>query len=136
MITPRWRKILSDLWSNKSRTLLVALSIAVGVFAVGMVSSTYFIMVTDVKNDFLAANPHDSMIILSPFDDDLLATVRHIPGVALAEGRTSAGGMVTLPNGQKVNINVDGIPSLKEVKTDRLRLVSGSPTLREKDIYI
>ncbi len=136
MITPRWRKIISDLWSNKSRTLLVALSIAVGVFAVGMVSSTYFIMVTDVKNDFLAVNPHDSMIILSPFDDDLIAAVRHIPGVALAEGRTSAAGMVTLPNGQKVNINIAGIPSLQEVKIDQLRLVSGSPTLREKDIYI
>ncbi len=37
MLKPRWRKVLGDLWSNKTRTLLVVLSIAVGVFAVGMV---------------------------------------------------------------------------------------------------
>jgi putative ABC transport system permease protein len=31
MLRPRWRKVLRDLWSNKTRTLLVVLSIAVGV---------------------------------------------------------------------------------------------------------
>ncbi len=38
MIRPRWRKVLRDLWSNKTRTLLVVLSIAVGVFAVGTIA--------------------------------------------------------------------------------------------------
>ena len=33
-----YRKILRDLWRSKGRTLLAVLSIAVGVFAVGMVS--------------------------------------------------------------------------------------------------
>ncbi len=32
-----WQKIWSDLWGNKVRTLLVVLSIAVGVFAVGAI---------------------------------------------------------------------------------------------------
>ena len=35
---PRWRKVLSDLWSNKTRTILVGLSIGIGVFALGMVA--------------------------------------------------------------------------------------------------
>ena len=35
MGSPRWNKVLRDLWGNKVRTLLVALSIAIGVFAVG-----------------------------------------------------------------------------------------------------
>ena len=38
MLSPRWRKVLGDLWSNKTRTILVVLSIAVGVFAVGMIA--------------------------------------------------------------------------------------------------
>ena len=37
MIAPRWRKVFRDLWSNKTRTILVLLSIAVGVSAIGMV---------------------------------------------------------------------------------------------------
>ena len=32
-----WQKVWSDLWSNKVRTMLAVLSIAVGVFAVGAV---------------------------------------------------------------------------------------------------
>ena len=38
MLSPRWRKVLRDLWINKTRTLLVVLSIAVGVFDVGMIA--------------------------------------------------------------------------------------------------
>ena len=38
MFSPRWRKVLRDLWGNRRRTLLVVLSIAVGVFAVGTVA--------------------------------------------------------------------------------------------------
>ncbi len=41
--TPRWAKVLADLTENKTRTLLVVLSIAVGVFAVGMVTDTYLV---------------------------------------------------------------------------------------------
>jgi putative ABC transport system permease protein len=36
----RWIKVWRDLWSNRSRTVLVILSIAVGVFAIGMIAST------------------------------------------------------------------------------------------------
>lgn len=136
MIPPRWRKILNDLWSNRSRTLLVALSIAVGVFAVGGIASTYFVMREDVQKDFLSANPHDSMIYTSWFDDDLLATVRHLPGVAQAEGRSSTYAKITIPGEQKVDISFDGIRSLEEVKIDQLRLLSGSPTIQDKEVYI
>jgi putative ABC transport system permease protein len=38
MIRPRWKKVIRDLWMNKSRTLLVVLSIAVGVFAFGTIA--------------------------------------------------------------------------------------------------
>ena len=40
MLSPRWQKVFRDLWSNKTRTILVLLSIAIGVAAIGMVSNT------------------------------------------------------------------------------------------------
>ena len=40
MLSPRWRKVLRDLWGNRARTMLVVLSIAVGVFAVGMIAGS------------------------------------------------------------------------------------------------
>ena len=37
MIRTRWYKVFSDLWGNRGRTLVVALAIAVGVYAVGVI---------------------------------------------------------------------------------------------------
>ncbi len=41
MFSPCWRKVLADVWDNKSRTLLVVLSITVGVFAIGMIAGAH-----------------------------------------------------------------------------------------------
>ena len=42
-IKPRWSKVLSDLWGDKTRTALVVASIAVGVFAIGTIITTFVI---------------------------------------------------------------------------------------------
>ena len=57
MIRPRWRKIWRDMWRNKRRTVLVILSIAVGVFAVGMIVSTQIILSEDMALRYNATNP-------------------------------------------------------------------------------
>ncbi len=46
-----WRKIWRDLTHNKARTLMVVLSIAVGVFALGAIFGAYSVM-----NDYLVEN--------------------------------------------------------------------------------
>ncbi|MBP1703995.1 MAG: hypothetical protein H6Q38_3102, partial [Chloroflexi bacterium] len=43
MSSPRWSKVFHDLWDHKGRSLVVILSIMVGVFAVGFVSDMFFI---------------------------------------------------------------------------------------------
>ena len=40
MLSSRWHKVLNDLLSNKTRTVLIVLSIAVGLFAVGTIISS------------------------------------------------------------------------------------------------
>ena len=54
MVSPRWHKVLRDLWGNKARTVLVVLSIAVGVFAVGMTAS------------YLATTPSSAILYTEP----------------------------------------------------------------------
>ena len=67
MISPRWRKILRDLWGNKRRTLLVVLSIAVGVFAVGTVAQMRVIVSKDMMASYEAANPASASTIPPAF---------------------------------------------------------------------
>ncbi len=48
MLSPRWRKVVRDLWSNKTRTVLVVLAIAVGIFAFGSAFIAQEVLVADM----------------------------------------------------------------------------------------
>ncbi len=80
MLKPRWRKVLADLWENKSRTILVVLSIAIGVFAVGMIAGAYVIISQDLDLSYAAANPANIEIITRPFDEEYVNSVARCGG--------------------------------------------------------
>ncbi len=87
LLSPRWRKVIRDMWSNKARTILVVLSIAVGVFAIGVVTGTQNVFVNALNESFSASNPASGTVIVSgKFDDDLVDTIGSIRQVAIAEG--------------------------------------------------
>ena len=84
---PRWSKILADLWADRTRSLLVVASIAVGVFAIGSIVTTYAIYSEDVSVSYASAQPANIEVITDPFDDTLVRSVADMPGVITAEGR-------------------------------------------------
>ena len=86
-IRPSWQKVVSDLRGDKTRTLLVIASIAVGVFAIGAIASTYAILSEDIGVSYSSAQPANIEIITDPFDDGLVKTIENVPGVKKAEGR-------------------------------------------------
>jgi putative ABC transport system permease protein len=87
VLKPRWRKVLRDLWHNKTRTLIVVLSIAVGVFAVGMIASMQIMLSNDLAASYAAIDPASAVLFPAPFDEELVQTVRRMEGVREAEGR-------------------------------------------------
>jgi putative ABC transport system permease protein len=87
MIRPRWMKVIRDLFSNKARTILVVLSIAVGVFALGMVGGTRSLLKNDLGQAFDKAIAPHAYLFSGGYDPELLKKVRQIPGVAEADGR-------------------------------------------------
>ena len=88
MIDPRWRKIWRDVWRNKRRTVLVILSIAVGVFAVGTVAIMRDIVTNEMVASYEAANPPSAILYVDgSFDDEMVQVIRDLPEVAEAEGR-------------------------------------------------
>jgi len=90
MIRPRWKKVLSDLWDNKARTLLVVFSIAVGVLAIGVITGAYIIIDADMSVSYAAHNPANLELRTEAFDTDLLDAVRNYRGVAEAEAHRVA----------------------------------------------
>lgn len=86
MLSLRWRKVLRDVLSYKTRTLLVILSIAVGVTAIGIVVGTTRLIERDLPGAFAAINPALATLGLSDFDDSLVRAVRKAAGIAEADG--------------------------------------------------
>ncbi|RRR69295.1 MAG: FtsX-like permease family protein [Candidatus Viridilinea halotolerans] len=89
MLAPRWRKVIGDLVSNKTRTLLVVLSIAIGVFAIGMVSGGRAILMRDLNGDWNAVNPGSASIMTEQVDEALVQVIRRMPGIADAQATRS-----------------------------------------------
>ncbi|MCL4269846.1 MAG: ABC transporter permease [Anaerolineales bacterium] len=84
----RWKKVYRDLWNNRSRTVLVILSIAVGVFALGMIVSTQQALTTSLASQYADMQPADIILKTEPMlDDDFITSMRHMKGMDEAEGR-------------------------------------------------
>ena len=127
MLSPRWRKVLSDLWSNKTRTLLVVLSIAVGVFAVGMIAGSSVLLSHDLQAANAATNPFSATIdIDQPFDDDLVQVVRHMPGVAEAEGRGMTIVQVRAGSSEAKNTQLNIISDFTDIRIAKITPASGA----------
>jgi putative ABC transport system permease protein len=81
-----WHKVWYDLWHNKLRTLLVIISIAVGVFAVGVTFGLTGQMLPSMDAAHRSTQPsHVTMFTLRPVDRDTILALRKIPSVVNLE---------------------------------------------------
>jgi putative ABC transport system permease protein len=87
MRSPRWQKLLRDLWLMRGRTALMVIAIAVSLFGVGTVLSAYAILTPEISRNYLGTNPASATLELDRVDDALLAAVRARPGIGAAEAR-------------------------------------------------
>jgi len=125
MFRPRWRKVLADLWGHKARTLLVIASIAVGVLAIGVIVSTYVMLVEDMNGSYQAANPPNISMLTTPFESDFVDSVRDLDGVAGAEGRRSFTTQLTLASGEWDELKLTAVPDFEESQIFALQLLEG-----------
>ncbi len=116
MLAPRWRKVLGDLWSNKTRTALVVLSIAIGVFAIGMVTGGREILIRDLNGDWNATNPASASIIAENIDEDLVQTIRRMPGVAEAQASQSVSLRAQTPTGEWKDLQLLVVKDVEDLR--------------------
>ena len=121
MLRPRWRKVLHDLWSNKARTLLVIASIAVGVFAIGVITGAYVLLSEDLSASYAAVNPANVDLITDPFDPAFVDAIRGMDGVAGAEGRRSVTVRVRIGADAWDTLELVAVPDIEQVAPDQPR---------------
>jgi putative ABC transport system permease protein len=134
---PRWRKVFLDLFENKGRTLLVVLSIAVGVFSIGVIAGTYVIISNDMSVTYAANNPANIEFRTDDFDDSMLTTIRNMRGVADAEGRRVFNMRVrTLDSEQWTTLDIIAVDDFDENKVNLLNLMAGQSRPEKNEVIL
>lgn len=87
MIAPRWSKVVRDLTAHKTRTALVVLSIAIGIYAIAVVMGGRQVLLREFDADFANSVPPSAEFDTSGFDPALLERVEGREDVRAAEGR-------------------------------------------------
>jgi putative ABC transport system permease protein len=133
MIPPRWRKVLRDLTINKTRTMLVVLSIAVGVFAVGSVSGARVILSRDLAAIYATSHDASAVINATKIDESFVKSIREMNEVEDADGRTTFVMRVRLADGRKSNLIFHTISDFDAVSVNRFAYETGEriPPRRE-----
>jgi putative ABC transport system permease protein len=87
MPDPRWSKLVRDVLAHKIRTLLVVLSIAVGVFAILVVMGGRGMLVESFDENYPRSAPANASFYTSDFGADLVRVAARQPGVRAVDGR-------------------------------------------------
>jgi putative ABC transport system permease protein len=92
MFGARWYKVFYDLSGNKTRTALIVLSIAVGLFAIGMIVNARIVLSEELTKGYAAINPSSGTVrTVETFDENLVRSIRRMEGVRDADGRAHLG---------------------------------------------
>lgn len=126
VLTTPWTKVLLDLWEHRGRTLVVALAIAVGVYAVGVVLNTREILVREYRQDQTGALMASAVIHTAPFEKDLADSIAKLPLVAAAEGRTTVTGRVLRADGTPQEVEIVAVSDFEELTVDAFTPLRGT----------
>jgi putative ABC transport system permease protein len=137
MLRPRWYKVIHDLFGNKTRTLLIVLSMAVGLFAIGIILSARSILSEGLARSFAAIHPSSGTVrTIEPFDEDFLQSVRSMPEVADADARRNVAARVEVSPGEWKNISLFVIANYNDIRVNKVASENGAWPPPEREILI
>jgi putative ABC transport system permease protein len=97
----RWIKVYRDLWNNRSRTILIILSIAAGVLAIGVIGMAQQALTASLNSQYADMRPADAILQTAPsLDDDFVESISNMRGVNEVEGRRSLALRISLDDGE------------------------------------
>lgn len=95
-LSVRQRKAIRDLWLNKTRSSLVIIAIAIGIFGVGSILSAYSILTREMDANYLGTNPPSAVLTIDNLDEELVTTVENFSFVSAVEARRSVMGRIQI----------------------------------------
>lgn len=135
LLSPRWRKVFRDLWLHKSRTILVILSIAIGVFVSGGLITAGRLVVESVDNDFAKANPSNINMVIPEVDELLVQYVKRQPYVTDVQAYTSHSADLIV-NGEVKSAKLIAYEDMRNIHIDRVNYEAGIFPPEQNEIIV
>lgn len=136
MPRPRTQKVLSDLWGNRQRSLLVLASIVVGLFAIGVIATIYTIAPQDMQTSYAATNPANVAVRATPFQNCLVEHIESLPEVRQAEGARLFSTRLEATPGEWIGIDINARKVFAQSQINQVRLVQGIYPPGNREIVI
>jgi len=133
---PRLQKVFADLWGNHIRSLLVIASIAVGLFALGVMITIYAVVMNDMRRGYASINPAHINLQGSLFNQELVEGIENMPGVSHAEGVRTFGTRLEARPGEWVAIDITAMHDPAEKHINQLLLIEGVWPPGDQEIVI
>ena len=86
-MSTRLRKILEDIFSDLTKTILVVLTIFISTFSFSTILNSYIITDREMDKSYQATNPYDFVITVNGFDTELAGKAADIENVKQVEPR-------------------------------------------------
>ncbi len=125
-MTTTWQKAIRDFWTERARTTLVVLAIALGISAFDSVLSSYAILTRELDRGYLGTNPASAILRVDRIDDDLIAAIRHNPEVSDAEARRTVTGQIKAGPVQWRNLTLFVVKDYGDIRVSKLEPEEGA----------
>jgi putative ABC transport system permease protein len=136
MKRPRWQKVFADLRGNLGRTFLVIASIAVGLFAFGVIANLYVVTRLDMRDGYAATQPANIRLKTSLIDDDMVESISKIVGVKDAQGARLISLRLQSGPEEWITIDLHTQPGFADSPINQLTLEGGTLELSKRQILI
>ena len=136
MLKTRWFKILNDVWGNKTRSLLVILSIAVGVGVVGIINNARYMIEDELYSQYAAGNPASVSLYTSPFQEDLIDKVETADEVDSVEARRLVQASILRADQPSSEVVLVVVPDFTRTQVNQPSILEGQETLGESEIVL
>jgi len=124
-VRPRWKKVGGDIAENQGRLLMMLVAIAVGVFAVAAISTSYAVLGREIDKNYLAANPPAALLDVDHLDDAAVAGVRRQDGIAWADAGDRVWGRIEIQPQQWLPLLLFIVPDFAAQRISMVKLQQG-----------
>jgi hypothetical protein len=122
--------------TGQARTALVIASIAVGLFAFGVIATLYVVIRQDMRDGYAAVQPANIRLRTSLINDDMVESISKVPGVKDAQGARLISLRLQSGPDEWTTIGLNSQPDFANSSISKLSLESGTLDLSKRQILI